>query len=125
MTEMSVDELVGAVPHDISDDPFPVKGLDYVHFCVGNAKQAAHYYSTTFGMTCTAYRGPEQGQRDYAEYVLESGAARFVFTGEVRARTSVGRHVTAHGAGWRQAGRADGRGSHDRVRSRAGRQHHL
>lgn len=99
MTEMSVDELVGAVPHDISDDPFPVKGLDYVHFCVGNAKQAAHYYSTAFGMTRVAYRGPEQGQRDYAEHVLESGGARFVFTGEVRAGTNVGRHVSTHGDG--------------------------
>ncbi|MCI0688074.1 MAG: 4-hydroxyphenylpyruvate dioxygenase [Sporichthyaceae bacterium] len=97
--ELSADELVGAVPHDLADDPFPVKGVDYVHFLVGNAKQAAHYYSTAFGMTCVAYRGPEQGQRDYTEYVLTSGGARFVFTGEVRAGTNVGRHVAAHGDG--------------------------
>ena len=31
-------------------DPFPVKGMDAVVFAVGNAKQAAHYYSTAFGM---------------------------------------------------------------------------
>ena len=40
---------------------FPVIGMDAVVFAVGNAKQAAHYYSTAFGMRCVAYRGPETG----------------------------------------------------------------
>ena len=83
--EVSVDILIGAVEHDISHDPFPVKGIDYVQFVVGNAKQAAHYYSTAFGMTCVAYRGPETGYPDHAEYVLTSGGARFCLTGSVRA----------------------------------------
>jgi 4-hydroxyphenylpyruvate dioxygenase len=65
--------LVGAVAHDISADDFPIKGWDHVKFYVGNARQAAHYYSTAFGMTCVAYRGPEQGYRDHAEYVMRSG----------------------------------------------------
>ena len=56
-------------------EDFPVEAIDYVHFAVGNAKQAAHYYSAAFGMQVTAYRGPETGHRDYAEYVLESGTA--------------------------------------------------
>ena len=80
-------------------DPFPVRGVDHVRFAVGNAKQAAHYYSTAFGMTCTAYRGPEQGHRDSAEYVLRSGAVCFVITGTVRPGTDVARHVAAHGDG--------------------------
>ena len=58
---VDLDELIGAVAHDIAADPFPVKGLDHIRFYVGNAKQAAHYYSTAFGMTVVAYRGPEQG----------------------------------------------------------------
>jgi 4-hydroxyphenylpyruvate dioxygenase len=82
-----------------SEDPFPVEGVDFVHFAVGNAKQAAHYYSTAFGMVCTAYRGPENGSRDYAEYVLESGDARFLLTGPVHAGTPYGAHVAAHGDG--------------------------
>jgi 4-hydroxyphenylpyruvate dioxygenase len=97
--DVDVDALIGAVDHDISHDPFPVKGLDYVHFMVGNAKQAAHYYSTAFGMTCVAYRGPEQGFRDYAEYVLTSGSARFVFTGAVRPDAKGAAHVTRHSDG--------------------------
>ncbi|MDQ1698686.1 MAG: 4-hydroxyphenylpyruvate dioxygenase [Frankiaceae bacterium] len=80
-------------------EDFPVEGIDHVHFVVGNAKQAAHFYSTAFGMTVTAYRGPETGSRDTASYVLEAGAARFVLTGEVHAGTDAGRHVRDHGDG--------------------------
>ena len=78
---------------------FPVHGMDYVRFAVGNARQAAHYYSTAFGMRCVAYRGPETGSRDLAEYVLEAGSARFVITGEAHAGTWVGAHVREHGDG--------------------------
>ena len=80
-------------------DPFPVKGVDYVAFLVGNAKQAAHYYSAAFGMTLVAYRGPEQGCRDYAEYVLTSGAARFVLRGAVHAGAPGAEHHAKHGDG--------------------------
>ncbi|MEV4536939.1 4-hydroxyphenylpyruvate dioxygenase [Asanoa sp. NPDC049518] len=97
--QATADRLIGAVAHDMTDDPFPVKGLDHVLFLVGNAKQAAHYYSTAFGMTCVAYRGPEQGFRDYAEYVLTSGAARFVFRGAVRPDAADAQHVARHSDG--------------------------
>ncbi|GAA2080886.1 4-hydroxyphenylpyruvate dioxygenase [Actinomadura alba] len=80
-------------------DDFPVKGMDAVVFAVGNARQAAHYYSTAFGMRRVAYRGPENGSRDEAAYVLESGGARFVVRGPVRAGTDLGRHVAEHGDG--------------------------
>jgi 4-hydroxyphenylpyruvate dioxygenase len=95
----TMDDLVGAVAHDTSRDPFPVTGLDHLRFVVGNARQAAHYYSTAFGMTCVAYRGPEQGYRDCAEYVLVSGSACFVITGAVRAGTPYAEHHTRHGDG--------------------------
>jgi 4-hydroxyphenylpyruvate dioxygenase len=78
---------------------FHVTGMDAVVFAVGNARQAAHYYSTAFGMRCVAYRGPETGSRDEAAYVLESGQARFVLRGPVRAGTPLGAHVAAHGDG--------------------------
>ncbi|TDB86966.1 4-hydroxyphenylpyruvate dioxygenase [Micromonospora fluostatini] len=97
--EVDVDVLVGAVDHDISRDPFPVRGLDHVTFVVGNAKQAAHYYSTAFGMTCVAYRGPEQGYRDHAEYVLTSGSARFVLRGAVRPDVAEVDFVARHSDG--------------------------
>ncbi|MEJ3743078.1 4-hydroxyphenylpyruvate dioxygenase [Actinomycetes bacterium KLBMP 9797] len=83
----------------VSPDPFPVKGIDYVHFVVGNAKQTAHYYSTAFGMSCVAYRGPEQGFRDYAEYLLVSGSARFLISGAVRPGVPGAAHHARHGDG--------------------------
>jgi 4-hydroxyphenylpyruvate dioxygenase len=80
---------------------FPLLGLDHLRFEVGNARQAAHYYSTAFGMTCIAYRGPEQGHRDSAEYVMVSGDARFVLAGPVRPGTDLAEHVARHGDGVR------------------------
>ncbi|HZE38987.1 MAG TPA: 4-hydroxyphenylpyruvate dioxygenase [Stackebrandtia sp.] len=98
-TVMNEGQLVGAVEHDISKDDFPIKGWDHVRFYVGNAKQAAHYYSTAFGMTRVAYRGPEQGFRDHAEYVLRSGGVTFVFVGGVTAEAEATRHYARHGDG--------------------------
>ena len=108
--ELSLDQLIGAVAHDITEDPFPVRGLDHIRFFVGNAKQAAHYYSTGFGMTLVAYRGPEQAAnatspemaqacRDHAEYVLTSGSARFVLVGAVHAGAEAATHHAVHGDG--------------------------
>ena len=71
-----------------SRDRFPIIGMDAVVFAVGNAKQAAHYYSTAFGMRRTAYRGPETGCPHEAAYVLESGSAR--------PGTRLGMRVAAH-----------------------------
>ena len=77
----------------------PAAGIDAIVFAVGNARQAAYHYGNAFGMTLTAYRGPETGCRDEAAYVLVSGSARFVFRGPVRAGTALGAHVAAHGDG--------------------------
>ena len=77
--------------------------MDAVVFAVGNAKQAAHYYSTAFGMKLVAYSGPENGSRETASYVLTNGAARFVFTSVIKPSTDWGRfladHVAEHGDG--------------------------
>jgi 4-hydroxyphenylpyruvate dioxygenase len=94
-----VDALIGGVAHDPGRDPFPVIGIDHLRFAVGNARQAAHFYSTAFGMTCVAYRGPKLGFRDAVEYVLVSGRVRFVLTGPARAGTPLAQRVAAHSDG--------------------------
>jgi 4-hydroxyphenylpyruvate dioxygenase len=83
----------------MAQDEFPIEGVDAIVFAVGNARQAAHFYATAFGMRLTAYAGPETGQRDEAAYVLESGSARFVLRGPVRAGTALGEHVARHADG--------------------------
>ncbi|GIH77267.1 4-hydroxyphenylpyruvate dioxygenase [Planobispora longispora] len=80
-------------------DAFPVNGMDAVVFAVGNAKQAAHYYSTAFGMRLVAYKGPENGSRDEVAYVLTSGSARFELRGSLRPGTDLARHVAEHSDG--------------------------
>jgi 4-hydroxyphenylpyruvate dioxygenase len=87
-----------------AQDTFPIIAMDAVVFAVGNAKQAAHYYSTAFGMRRVAYRGPETGYPDEATHVLEAGSAaeggaRFVFRGPARPGTPLGQRVAAHGDG--------------------------
>ena len=48
----------------VAQDVMQLNGTDYVEFYVGNARQAAYFYRTAFGMSLVAYAGPETGQRD-------------------------------------------------------------
>jgi 4-hydroxyphenylpyruvate dioxygenase len=82
-----------------SADPFPLDGIHHLRFLVGNARQAAHYYSTAFGMTCLAYRGPDTGHCESAEYVMAGGTVRFIMAGSVRAGTADAEHHARHGDG--------------------------
>jgi 4-hydroxyphenylpyruvate dioxygenase len=86
-------------PSDISQMFFPLEGWDHIRFVVGNARQAAHFYASAFGMVLTAYRGPETGSRDHAEYLLESGGVRFLITAPVVAGTPEGDHHARKGDG--------------------------
>jgi 4-hydroxyphenylpyruvate dioxygenase len=88
-------------PVSSSADFLPLKGLDFVEFYVGNARQAAHYYRSAFGMRLTGYSGPETGARDRASYVLEQGQIRFVLTTAQRPEHDIARHVSLHGDGVR------------------------
>jgi 4-hydroxyphenylpyruvate dioxygenase len=78
---------------------FPVTGIDAVVFAVGNGTQAAHYYSTAFGMRLVAYQGPETGQPDHTSHVLTAGDVRFVLNAPLRPGTELAGHVARHGDG--------------------------
>ena len=80
-------------------DFLPLNGTDHVEFYVGNARQAAYFYRTAFGMKLIAYAGPETGRRDRASYVLQQGKIRFVLTTALRADSDIARHVAKHGDG--------------------------
>ncbi|MCK6457133.1 MAG: 4-hydroxyphenylpyruvate dioxygenase [Phycisphaerae bacterium] len=83
----------------MSTDFLPIEAIDYVEFYVGNARQAAHYYRSTFGFEVTAYRGLETGCRDRASYLLTQGQARFVLTSAMGPDHEVARHCQLHGDG--------------------------
>src|SRR5256884_6659433 len=80
-----------------AQDGFPVIGMDAVVFAVGNAKQAAHYYSTAFGMRRTEYRCPETGNPDEAAHALVSRTTRVVLRGPARTKIPLGQRIPAHG----------------------------
>src|SRR3954468_21316724 len=80
-------------------DDFPLDVWVSSPFVVGSARQAAHFYATAFFMNLIAYRGPETGSRTHAEYLLESGGARFLITAPVVAGTWEGEHPARHGDG--------------------------
>jgi len=82
-------------------DFLPLKGTDHVEFYVGNARQAAYFYRTAFGMSLVAYAGPETGQRDRASYVVQQGKIRFVLTTALRSGHAIADHIHRHGDGVR------------------------
>src|SRR5271163_512669 len=85
----------------VATDFLPLQGTDYVEFYVGNARQAAHFYRSAFGMSWTGYSGPETGVRDRSSYVLEQGKIRFVLTTALRPDHSIAQLVEKHGDGVR------------------------
>ena len=86
---------------EIQNDFLPLNAVDHLEYYVGNARQAAHYYRSAFGMTLTAYSGPETGVRDRSSYVLEQGKIRFVLTTPLRPDHPIADHVRTHGDGVR------------------------
>jgi 4-hydroxyphenylpyruvate dioxygenase len=82
-----------------TDDFLPIKAFDHVEFWVGNAKQAAAYYSHAFGFTPVAYRGLETGSRNVASYVLQQANIRLVLSSSLTGGDEISRHVAEHGDG--------------------------
>ncbi|HLY50362.1 MAG TPA: 4-hydroxyphenylpyruvate dioxygenase [Solirubrobacteraceae bacterium] len=80
-------------------DAMPIHGIDHLELFVGNAAQAAYYYSHAFGFTETAYRGLETGTRDRVSHVLEQGRIRLVLTGTLTGDDSIAEHHKRHGDG--------------------------
>ena len=81
------------------EDLVQFKGIDYVEFYVGNARQAAHFYRTAFGFTPVAYAGLETGVRDRCSFLLEQGDIRLVVTSSLTPNSAIARHVELHGDG--------------------------
>jgi 4-hydroxyphenylpyruvate dioxygenase len=82
-----------------ASDEMPLLGIDHVEMYVGNAVQAAYWFSHALGLRHTAYAGLETGVRDRASYVVEGGRIRFVLTAALHGSTELTRHVAEHGDG--------------------------
>src|SRR3954451_13279450 len=80
-------------------DFMPLNGVDHVEMFVGNAKQAAYFYTRAFGFRTVAYAGLETGARDRASYVLQQGRIRLVLTGALHSESPIATHHRRHGDG--------------------------
>jgi 4-hydroxyphenylpyruvate dioxygenase len=80
-------------------DVMPIHGIDHLELFVGNAAQAAYFYTRSFGFTETAYRGLETGSRDRVSHVLEQGRIRLVLTGTLTGDDEIAEHHKRHGDG--------------------------
>lgn len=83
----------------MTEDFMPLIGYDHVEFWVGNANQAAYYYSKGFGLTPIAYAGLETGVRDRSSWVLRQGNITFAFTSALEGDHEIAEHVKLHGDG--------------------------
>jgi 4-hydroxyphenylpyruvate dioxygenase len=81
------------------DDRMPIHGIDHVEFYVGNAAQAAYFFTRAYGFTETAYSGLETGRRDRVSHVLEQGRIRLVLTGTLQGGDEIASHQARHGDG--------------------------
>jgi len=75
----------------------PIKRFDHLEFYVGNAKQAALFYSKGFGFTNTAYRGLETGYRKATSYVMEQGDICLVLSSGLSPEHEISHSVLKHG----------------------------
>jgi 4-hydroxyphenylpyruvate dioxygenase len=82
-------------------DVMPIHGIDHLQLFVGNAAQAAYYYTRAFGFTEVAFSGLETGSRDRVSHVLEQGRIRLVLTGTLTGDDEIGEHHKRHGDGVR------------------------
>jgi 4-hydroxyphenylpyruvate dioxygenase len=80
-------------------DEMPLLGIDHVELYVGNASQAAYFFTHALGFRRTAYAGLESGVRDRASHVVEQGRIRFVLTTPLHGASEIARHVAEHGDG--------------------------
>jgi 4-hydroxyphenylpyruvate dioxygenase len=79
----------------------PLEGVDHLELWVGNATQAAYFYTHAMGFTPVAYVGLETGVRDRVSWVLEQGRVRFVLTAPLGPEGEIAEHVRRHGDGVR------------------------
>jgi 4-hydroxyphenylpyruvate dioxygenase len=64
-------------------------GYDHITWYVGNAKQAASFYTTRLGFSTIAYKGLETGSRYIASHVVGNDDIRFVLTSPIKSYTSL------------------------------------
>jgi len=75
-------------------------GFDHIRFWVGNAKQAASFYTSRMGFEYVAYQGLETGEREFCTHVVRNNELTFVFTSPLNPdHPEFSAHHAKHGDG--------------------------
>ena len=82
-----------------AQDFLPLLGIDYIEFYVGNSKQSAHYFKSSFGFQSEAYSGLETGNRENVSFVIKQEKIRLVLTSSYKTNSIVNEHCNKHGDG--------------------------
>jgi len=75
-------------------------GFHHLHFYVGNAFQAASYYTSRFGFKKLAYRGLETGNKEVVTHVIQQDKIIFAFSSPLQPNNvDINAHIAKHGDG--------------------------
>lgn len=88
-----------AVQAGVQTDPLQLIDVDHVRFHVGNAKQAAYFYASTFGFNLDQISDLTTGSREEAGYYLTQGNIRFLLTTGLTPDHIAAREVLQYGDG--------------------------
>jgi 4-hydroxyphenylpyruvate dioxygenase len=78
-------------------DAFPIRRVDHIRHYVNNARQSAFFYQHTFGFNIRGFRGLETGSPNQADYLLEQGELRLVFSAPLRPGHPMAGLIAEHG----------------------------
>ncbi|HEX8768011.1 MAG TPA: 4-hydroxyphenylpyruvate dioxygenase, partial [Jatrophihabitans sp.] len=74
-------------------------GIDHLELFVGDAQQAAYYYSAAFGLEVGGRGGPETGLMDQRSLLMVQGNVQLVLTSGLYAEHNAVTYVQRHGDG--------------------------
>ncbi len=81
----------------MSQDLFPIIGIDYVRHFVNNARATSFFYQHTFGFSITGYTGLETGNLNEVGYAMEQEDVRLWFSAPVRPGHPMAEKIAYHG----------------------------
>lgn len=76
-----------------------IHGIDHLELYVGDAQQAAYYYSSAYGFAVTGQGGPETGLPGQRSLVMSLGDIKLVLTSGLHAEHHAAKYVQLHGDG--------------------------
>ena len=95
----TINSEMQAAEEQSKNDPLHLIDVDHIRFNVGNAKQAAHFYSACFGFDIAQASDLTTGARREAQYLLTQGNIRLLLCSGLSPDEGACEHVRKFGDG--------------------------